>query len=184
MKDLKIYKLIFLIWLLCIFGSCFTTNKRMTPKNYFDYLREDTTICELPTFDIEIPFKFVLDSINNAWENCVICKNEPYPFVFEINEIAFEDTLIYTIRTNASPKLAHNLYLGAFTYKGNVFVVLNKVLANSSFIYNEKNDPTNIFFCDRIYSSICGLKIEFKWNRNNSTFLKVECLDEPIIKIK
>lgn len=184
MKALELFsKGVCLFGMLYIFSSCNVLNKRMSSSEYYSYLREDTVICELNTFTVESSFEPVLNAVINTWEDCPVCKKDPHPFVFEIEEILHEDILTYTIKTNTSPKIAHNYYFGAFTHEGYVFVVVEKPASKSSFVYNEENEPTRIYFCDRIHSTKCGLLIKCEKADESYDITSVECKTEERIKI-
>lgn len=185
MKAIKL--LIRLLLVFCVFYSlnaCHTLNKGMSTSEFYDYLREDTVMCELSTFSVESSFESVLGAVIEAWEDCPVCKEDLHPFVFEIEEELFEDTLAYTIRTNASPKMAHQYYLGGFTHKGYVFAVLKKSTSKTSLIRNEQSEPTKIYFCDRIHSTKCDLLIKCSSINDSCSVTSVECQEADIIKIK
>ncbi len=185
MKEFELFiKGVCLFGMLYIFSSCNVLNKGMSSSQYYSYLREDTVICELNTFTVEPSFKPVLNAVIKAWEDCPVCKEDPHPFVFEIEEILHKDILTYIIKTNASPKIAHNYYSGAFTHEGHVFVVVEKPASKSSFVYTVENVPTKIYFCDRIHSSKCGLLIKCESVNKSCNITSVECQEEELIKIK
>lgn len=170
--------------MLYLISSCGTLNKGMSSSEYYNYLREDTVICKLPAFDVEPSFESVLDSVIKAWKECLVCKEDPHPFIFEIEEILQKDILYYTIKINASPKMAHSLYEGAFNHEGYVFVVLKRSEIKSSFVHNDKKELTKLYFCDRIHSTKCGLIVKCKMVNENYDITNVDCQEAEIIKIK
>ncbi|TKG95115.1 hypothetical protein EYV94_10395 [Puteibacter caeruleilacunae] len=167
MKVLELLiKSLFWCFVLYIFSSCNVLKKGMSSREYHNYLREDTVVCELNTFAIEPVFESVLYNVIEAWENCSDCKEDPHPFIFEIEEKLQNDTLTYSISTNASFNIAHHFYSGAFNHEGYLFAVVEKCQDKSSFVLDEKMEPTKIYFCDRIHH----LKYDF--------LMKCQCINE------
>jgi hypothetical protein len=176
MRTVKLFiKGVILIGIFYALNSCNVLNKGMSASEYYNHLREDTVICELNTFAVESSFEPVLNTAIKEWEDCPVCKEDPHPFIFEVEEILLEDTLMYIIKTNASPKIAHHYYLGAFRHEGYVFAVVKKNEGKSLFIYDEKNEPTKFYFCDRIHSSKCGLIIKCQNINKNYNITSIEC---------
>ena len=166
------------------FDSCRTIGKRMSSSEYYDYLRKDTSICELPTLVVASSFKSVLDTTIKSWKECSICKKDPHPFVFEINEKMCGDSMIYTVKTVTNTKLIQEIdYSGAFTYNEFVFVVLEKSHSKSYFRQSAEIKPTKIYFCGRIYSSRCGLLVTCKFI-NDRCEINIECPKKNIIMIR
>lgn len=185
MKALKlIIKCVCLLSTLSFISSCGTLNKKMTSSEYHNYLREDTVICELPTFEVDSLFKSILDVGIKALEDCQVCKEEPHPFVFEVDEMLEGDVLNYTIRFNTSPKMVQAHYLGAFNYEGFTFTILKRSESESSFVNDDKKEPTKLYFCDRIHTTKCSLIIKCKKNNENCEITNIDCQEAEITIIK
>lgn len=183
--ELPIVKYMYLFFCaLFTISSCHISNKGMSSSDYYNYLREDTVICELNTYTVESSLESTLNIAIKEWEGCQVCKEDPHPFIFEIEEALHGDTLKYTIETNASPKIAHYYYVGAFEHEGYIFAVVKKSEDKSLFIYNEKNEPTKIYFCDRIHSSKCGLTIKSQCVDKCCRVTSIVCQEKDIIRIE
>jgi len=156
----------------------------MSSSDYSDYLREDTVICELNTYTVESSLEFILNIAIKQREACQVCKEDPHPFIFEVEEALHGDTLKYTIETNASPKIAHYYYVGAFVHRGYIFALVKKSEDKSLLVYNENSEPTKIYFCDRVHSSKCGLTIKSQCVDKRCKVTSMVCQEKDIIKIE
>lgn len=175
--------LLVLTFLIAIASTCSSAQThrgvKMTNEEYYTYLRNDTSICELPNLEVNKSFLVFLDTLLLNKEEYKKCNSDLNPFVYSIEENIQNDKLFYYVETLFSTNSMNHFYSGAFNYKGEIFVVKSNSETNSAFHPEGKNQMVKIFFCNRIhhpkYKYIAKIK---------DKEICIECLKNEIIKIK
>jgi len=167
-----------------LFVSCavFLNRERnsLTDDDYYLYLRNDTSICELQALNVTKPFLSYLDTIIRVREKYPECWNDPHPYVYLIEETLRDNKLKYFIETTTSTQFIQEISLiGAFRFNEDIFIVLAKANGNTSFEFAQDSISVKVFFCDRIYHSRYHYEV-----RIDETNIKFDCVETEIIKIK
>jgi hypothetical protein len=97
-------------------------NRKMTDEQYYAYLRKDTSICELPEIIIIEHFYKILDTVIITKERFKDCNEDLNPYVYSIKESFQNNNLVYQIEKLYSTLNLMNFHIGAFEYKGEIFL--------------------------------------------------------------
>jgi hypothetical protein len=123
----------------------------MTDEEYFLYLRDDTTFCEIPELKVKQEFFEILDTVILAKDGLFKCSSDPNPYIFIIEISNQNENLIYEIQTEYSTLYVQNYCRGGFAYKNELFVVTKKS-EPTPFFYSEGNPKQiKIPFRNRIH---------------------------------
>lgn len=154
-------------------------DKKMTDEEYYLYLREDTTFCEIPELNVKREFFEILDTVIFANDSLYKCSSDPNPYFFYIEVRNQNENLIYKIQTEYSTIHLEYYCLGGFAYKNELFVV------------NKNSEPTP-YFC--IEENTKQIKIPFRYRIHQPDFYFVakienenidfECIKPEVYKVK
>jgi hypothetical protein len=182
-NHINVLKSIVLTLLICLAIACsslkITRKIKMADEEYYSYLRQDTSICELPEYVVSESFLEILDTIITTKSKFSNCDREPNPYVYSIIARVENNSLIYEIEPLFSTRNLDHFYKGAFNYRGEIFVVSDILEKNEDLFFKSNTEKVTIPFCDRIHHP------KFKYVsifRNGE--ICIECVKNEIITIK
>lgn len=182
-KHNSISCLLFLTLTISLTSACsllkLQNSSKMTDEQYFSYLREDTSICEIPELKVKHTFFEILDTIILTKDNFRKFNSDPNPYVLSIEIINQNENLIYEINTVYTTLNLPYYYQGAFNYKNEIFVVSKTSKLTSDLYFDKIPKQIRIPFCDRIYHPKYNFNAKIK-NGN----IDFEWIENEIIKIK
>ena len=179
----QILYLLFVTLTISYFSACSSlkpqNGNKMTDEQYYLYLREDTTFCEIPELNVQQAFFDILDTVILAKDSLYKCSSDPNPYFFYIEISKQNENLIYKIQTEYSTIHLQYYCLGGFAYKNELFVVNKNSEPTPYFNIEGNTKQIKIPFRDRIHHPdyYFAAKIE---NGN----IDFECIKPEIFRVK